>query len=197
MLLSLHGGHSKEFCNHASGDLEAMIKRYIQLGFTHAGISEHIPPYKNELMYDDEKEAGLSAEIIFTRFDSYTVKCEELKRKYQNQIQIFRGFETETYSGYEKYIPALIQRFKPDYIVGSVHHVNDICFDSSPEAYLKAVDSCKGIHAFYKAYFDLQHEMLVKIKPQVAGHFDLVRIFDPDYEQTMKEESIKKEYQEI
>jgi histidinol-phosphatase (PHP family) len=191
MLLSLHGGHSRDYCNHASGDLEAMITRYIELGFTHAGISEHIPPYTDGLMYEDEKEAGLSSEIIFNRFDSYTFKCEELKKKYENEIEIFRGFETETYSGYEKYIPALIKRFQPDYIVGSVHHINDICFDSSPEAYSKAVDSCKGIHNFYKAYYDLQYEMLLKIRPQVAGHFDLVRIFDSDYERTIKDKAIK------
>jgi histidinol-phosphatase (PHP family) len=139
MLLSLHGGHSRKYCNHASGDLEAMINKYIDLGFTHAGISEHIPPYSENLMYDDEKEAGLSPEIIFSRFESYIKDCEKLKKKYKNKIKIFKGFETETYSGYKRYIPALIKRFRPDYIVGSVHHVNDICFDSSPESYRKAV----------------------------------------------------------
>ncbi|MDY0362328.1 MAG: histidinol-phosphatase [Desulforegulaceae bacterium] len=191
MLLSLHGGHSSEFCNHASGDLEAMIEKYIDLGFTHVGISEHIPPYNDKLMYEDEKSAGLTSEIIFNRFELYTFKCEELKKKYKKQITIFRGFETETYSGYEKYIPALIKRFEPDYVVGSVHHINDICFDSSLYDYKNAVDSCKGLENFYNAYFDLQYEMLLEIKPQVAGHLDLVRIFDPDYENTMKEKSIR------
>jgi len=191
MLLSLHGGHSRNFCNHASGDLEAMIKRYIELGFTHIGICEHIPPYTSFLMYDDEKEAGLSSEIIYTRFESYITKCEEFKKKYQNQIKIFKGFETETYSGYEKYIPELIKKFKPDYIVGSVHHINDIGFDFSPDSYFKAVDSCGNITSFYKMYFDLQYEMLLNIKPQVVGHFDLVRIFDSGYEDHIKDKNIK------
>ncbi|MGE4520830.1 MAG: histidinol-phosphatase [Desulfobacteraceae bacterium] len=192
MLLSLHGGHSRKFCNHASGDLEAMIIKYIELGFTHVGICEHIPPYADHLRYDDEKESGLSAEVIFSRFESYIAECGILKEKYRNHIKIFKGFETETYSGYEKYIPALVRKFRPDYIVGSVHHINDLCFDSSPGAYSDTVESCGGIIDFYNQYFDLQYEMLLNIKPQVAGHFDLARIFDPDYENHIKESGIKK-----
>jgi histidinol-phosphatase (PHP family) len=190
MLLSLHGGHSGEFCNHASDTLDGMIKRYIELGFTHVGISEHLPPYDYNLMYDDEKECGLTPDIIFDRFESYIVKCNELKDKYKNEIKIFVGFETETYSGYDRFVPSMVNKYRPDYFVGSVHHINDLCFDSSKEHYKKAVDSCKSITDFYNAYFDKQYEMFLKIKPQVAGHFDLVRIFDTDYEKRFKEKSV-------
>ncbi|MDY0132588.1 MAG: histidinol-phosphatase [Desulforegulaceae bacterium] len=192
MLLSLHGGHSKDFCNHASGNLEAMIEKYVELGFTHVGVSEHIPPYTKDLMFDDEKEAGLCPEIMFSRFEAYILKIEQLKIKYKNKLKIFKGFEAESYSGYKRYIPALVKRFKPDYIIGSVHHLNDICFDLSPEAYSKTIDSCGTIIDFYNQYFDLQYEMLLNIRPQIAGHFDLVRIFDEDYEKNMKRDSVRK-----
>lgn len=192
MLLSLHGGHSGEFCNHAKDTLEEMLIRYIELGFTHVGISEHVPPYDYNLMYDDEKDSGLTPDIIFDRFESYIIKCKSLKNKYKDKIKIFVGFETETYSGYEKFIPALVKRYSPNYFVGSVHHINDLGFDSSKDHYKKAIDSCGSIIDFYKAYFDKQYEMFLKIKPQVAGHFDLVRIFDRDYEKRLKEKSIIK-----
>jgi len=33
----------------------------------------------------------------------------------------------------------------------------------------------------YCAYFDRQYELLSALKPEVVGHFDLIRIFDPNY----------------
>jgi len=43
-LISLHGGHSGQYCNHAEDLLEDIIQKYIQLGFKKVGITEHIPP---------------------------------------------------------------------------------------------------------------------------------------------------------
>lgn len=190
MLLSLHGGHSGEFCNHAQDFLEDIVLQYIKLGFTHLGISEHMPPVCASLMYDDEKEAGLTPDFMNKRFATYIDTCNSLKAKYKNQIIIFTGFETEAYSGYESFIPFLIKKYSPNYIVGSVHHINDLCFDFSEKHYAEAVDSCGGIMQFYEKYFDVQYEMLQCLRPQVVGHFDLARIFDSDYELHLNNKSI-------
>lgn len=192
MLISLHGGHSGEFCNHASDTLEDLILKYIELGFTHVGISEHMPPVSEELMYVDEREKGLTPEQLMDRFESYIKTGKSLKYKYRSSIKIYIGLETETYTGYESHISNIIDRHKPDYMVGSVHHVNDLCFDYSKEFYEKAVESCGGINKFYEEYFDLQYEMISKIKPQVVGHFDLARIFDAEYEKRLSNKNIKK-----
>jgi histidinol-phosphatase (PHP family) len=34
----------------------------------------------------------------------------------------------------------------------------------------------------YMAYFDAQYEMIRDLHPFVVGHFDLIRIYDPDFE---------------
>jgi len=39
-LISLHGGHSGQFCSHAKDDLEDILLRYMDLGFTRVGITE-------------------------------------------------------------------------------------------------------------------------------------------------------------
>ena len=39
-------------------------------------------------------------------------------------------------------------------------------------------------------YFDLQYEMISLLRPSVVGHFDLIRIFDPDYRYRLKKPSI-------
>ena len=71
--------------------------------------------------------------------------------------------------------------FEPDYIVGSVHFVADMGFDYSKEQYDKTAEAVGGLDALYCEYFDLQYEMIEFLKPAVVCHFDLIRIFDPEY----------------
>ncbi len=179
--VSVHGGHSGEFCNHAKDTLEEIINAYIKKGFKWVGITDHIPPVSDRFLYQDEKEAGLNAQIMYVRFRKYISACRNLQKKYADAIKIYVAFETETYSGYESHIRKLIQEFQPDYIVGSVHHVDDIPFDYSPELYAMAAEACGGLDALYCRYFDRQYEMIHALKPSVVGHFDLIRLYDADY----------------
>jgi histidinol-phosphatase (PHP family) len=91
------------------------------------------------------------------------------------------GFETENCSGSIAYTQVLVRTFRPDYIVGSVHHVKDIAFDYSQAHYQAACEQCGGIDGLYLTYLDEQYEMVRTLSPQVVGHFDIVRIYDPDY----------------
>lgn len=191
-LISLHGGHSGQFCCHASDNLEDVVRKYIRLGFRQVGITEHIPPPNDRFRYPDEIEQGFSKDDLLERFCDYFGTLDRLKKKYGKQIRIYAGMETETVTGYKDHVSLLVSRFKPDYLVGSVHHVNDICFDYSKEEFERAVRSCGSIDALYTSYFDLQYEMIVNIKPFIVGHFDLVRIFDPDYEHRLVLTEIEK-----
>lgn len=72
-----------------------------------------------------------------------------------------------------------------DYVVGSVHHVGGECVDFSKQDYERIASRFGGLAQMYAAYFDAQFEMMQAIKPEVVGHFDLVRLHDPDYLQTL------------
>ena len=132
-LVSVHGGHSGQFCNHAKDSLENIIKAYAERGFVWAGITEHMPPIHDGFLFPDEIEAGLTAARLYDRFGQYIETGRQLQKKYASSIDILVGFETETYSGYAEIIPHLINEFQPDYIVGSLHHVDDMSFDFSPD----------------------------------------------------------------
>ncbi|THB77851.1 MAG: histidinol-phosphatase HisJ family protein [Desulfobacteraceae bacterium] len=180
-LVSYHGGHSGEFCLHAEDTLDDVIKAYILHGFTRIGITEHVPPPKDSFRYADEVDAGLDANALYQRFETYCSRVREYQAQYKDQLRIYLAFETESYTGYQAYTRDLVQTFSPDYILGSVHHVRDICFDYSPEDYQRAVDACGGIDNLYHDYFDLQYEMITSLTPSVVAHFDLVRIHDSNY----------------
>ncbi|MCG8616007.1 MAG: histidinol-phosphatase [Desulfobacterales bacterium] len=189
-LISLHGGHSGQFCNHADNTLEEMIQAYIAKGFTTVGISEHMPPAHDGFLYPDEIKKGLSAEDLQKNFARYFEELERLQNVYKDKIQILRAFETETITGYQDQVRELIDRYQPDYIVGSVHHINDVCLDYSAETYNKIAEDLGSVEAMYLAYFDAQYEMIQSLRPFVVGHFDLIRIYDTDYVQRLQRPAV-------
>lgn len=190
--ISYHGGHSGQYCNHAKDKLEDIIIRYIELGFPVVGITEHIPPPDDSFLYPDEKEAGLTASVIQNQFGRYFQELDGLQKKYKDQITIYKGMETETISGYVSHVQALIKQFNPDYLVGSVHHVDDTWIDYSKTLYNSLVASLGSHEALYEKYFDLQYEMIKTLKPFIIGHFDLIRIYDSQYEARLSAPEIEK-----
>lgn len=183
--VSIHGGHSGQFCHHASDRLEDIIRTYIKEGFSWVGITEHMAPLSDAFRYPDEAEEDLSAAYLLDRFRTYFKECRSLRQKYSSKIEIYSAFETETYAGSGDFVNQLVKELKPDYLVGSVHHVHDICIDYDEAHFKKAVKQAGSIESLYQDYFDAQFEMLQELEPSVVGHFDLVRKYDPDYLETL------------
>ena len=104
-----------------------------------------------------------------------------MQRRYADTIEILVGFETEDTPGAIALAQRLIAQYEPDYIVGSVHHIDGIPFDYNEREYRRAADAVGGMEALYCAYFDRQHDLIAQLKPQVVGHFDLIRLFDSVY----------------
>jgi histidinol-phosphatase (PHP family) len=179
--VSIHGGHSGQFCNHAHDTLEAIIQAYIAKGFSWVGISEHMPPADDRFLYPEERAAGLNAASMADRFKQYILEGRELQKRYADRIEIFIGFETEVYTGAIPLALKLIETYQPDYVLGGVHHVDDIPFDYSVEEYNRAVDAAGDEESLYCRYFDQQLELIETVRPSVVAHFDLIRLFDPDY----------------
>ncbi len=183
--VSVHGGHSGQFCHHATDSLEEIIQLYIEKEFSWVGITEHTPAISDALLYPIQIAAGLTPESLLRTFGEFMVECRRLQKKYRSKIEIFAAMEIETYTGYQEFIPFLINTYRPDYIVGSVHFVDDMGFDYSREQYDIAVETVGGKDELYCRYFDQQYTMIQLLKPAVVGHFDLVRIFDADYKRRL------------
>ena len=191
-LISLHGGHSGQFCQHAKNSLAEIAAAYAARGFAWAGLTEHMPPPEDRFCYPDEVKKGLTAEFLNQRFADYMTEARRLQKEYEGRLRLLVGFETETYTGAIPHIQKLMETYRPDYIVGSVHHTADINFDFSPSHYASAVKTVGGIRELYFAYFDEQLAMIEALRPLVVGHFDLVRIYDPKYSERLKSPEIKK-----
>lgn len=175
--VSLHGGHSGQYCDHASGTLRGVIESAIAKGFSTYGISEHAPRLGEHYLYAHERELGWTVEKIVTDFESYGEAIFKLADEYADRITVLRGYEIEVvpHDRYTEIMLGYRERFGFDYMVGSVHYMHDISIDSSMEEFQDVLRVCGGLEALAIAYYESVAEMIDALKPEVVAHLDLIR----------------------
>ncbi|PPR06725.1 hypothetical protein CVT26_001330 [Gymnopilus dilepis] len=181
-----HHSHSGQFCKHASGLLEDVVREAIRKGFQVYGLTEHVPRYREVDLYPEESQ--LTLEALSNEFDKFLVEAHRLKSIYADQVALLVGLETEYITTLDlENLSKMLERLgeRVEYIVGSVHHVNGIPIDFDLPTYQMALSSFADEKeedrqgAFLSAYFDAQYELLRRFKPEIIGHFDLCRLYKP------------------
>jgi len=183
--VSIHGCHSREFCGHADDTLADILQEYADQEYRWVGVTEHMPVDTMAYMPSEEAEAGLTVATLNERFDRYAQSARGLKSELAGRLDVIFGFETEVYPGYKNQLDRLLDVHQPEYIVGSVHFLNGLGIDSSPEKLQKNAAQVGGFDVLYNQYFDTQLELIERYSPRVIGHFDLIRLFDANYERHM------------
>ena len=89
--VSVHGGHSGEFCCHAVDSLEEIVVAYIEKGLDWVGITEHAPPVDDRFRYPEEIKAGLT---IFG-----PKGCKSCNAGYKGRVGIFQVMEVSEAMG--------------------------------------------------------------------------------------------------
>ena len=79
-----------------------------------------------------------------------------------------------------------------EYLVGSIHHVNEIPIDFDQATFIRALSSFapdvedeqekRAMGALLEHYLDVQYELLIRFRPEVIGHLDLCRLYHPHLE---------------
>lgn len=179
---SYHGGHSGEFCGHAKGKLEAVVQRAIEAGFTHYGLSEHCPRYRDEDLYGEERAAGMTPASLLAAFRRYADEAFKLRERYAERIQLLVGFETERlppgdWAARMRELRALAPF---EYVIGSVHDIDGEWVDYKPEVTEALAERVGGRARLQALYFDAIADMVRTLKPDVVGHIDLIRKFEGD-----------------
>jgi histidinol-phosphatase (PHP family) len=116
---------------------------------------------------------------LATTYADFQYEAQKIRDLYKDQISLLIGAEIEFINkDYAQHVDDLRKTYKADYVVGSLHHVNSVPIDFSPELYQEALGQVNGqLKDLYIRYFDEQYIMLQSVKPEVVGHFDLIRIF--------------------
>ena len=175
---SYHGGHSGEFCRHAKDSLADVVERAIAAGFSHYGLSEHAPRFRTEDVFPDETDLGPDG--LQAVFHKYAQEAVRLRDAYRDRISLLVGFETERLppGDWARRMRDIRASAPFDYIVGSVHDIDGMVIDVSPERTAAIAETLGGREAMQIRYFDALAELVATLKPEVVGHIDLIRKFD-------------------
>ncbi|HER44320.1 MAG TPA: histidinol-phosphatase HisJ family protein [Candidatus Eisenbacteria bacterium] len=113
----LHGN----FCGHARGALEEYVSSARAKGFREIGFSAHLP----KVIDPDPYHAMLEDDL-----PRYVDLVHSLQRRHEDDIVIRLGIEADYFPGYEEETERLLAAYPFDYVLGSVHFLDDWHFTS-------------------------------------------------------------------
>lgn len=199
-----HHSHSGDYVEHATGTLEQMIQTAKDRKFEQFCLTEHMPRLEHKFLYPEELDKGMTTNSLDDRFEKYLQHAHEIqKRENANgKLKILIGLEVE---GIDVPHIEAVEKYRPliNMCVGSVHFVKGIPIDFDEANWRKAREACDGsTRQLYKEYYELQYKVLTMVEPDIAGHFDLIRLFrvndvDPTTGKLLSEVNIETDWPDV
>lgn len=153
-------------CKHADGVLEEYVQQAIRIGLDEIGLSDHTPMPDN---WDHE------VRMTEAQFRSdYVPEVKRLQEKYRGQITVKFGLEGDFMPGTEAWVKEFNAKSDFDYVIGSVHYIDDWGFDNP--TFVAKYDE-KDINDIYGLYYDRIAGSARSGLFDVVGHCDLVKKF--------------------
>lgn len=182
--VSLHGGHSVTSCDHAQDSLRDILEAAVAQGYHTFGVTEHAPRVDARFLYQEEIRMGWDVPKIIRDFEAYAEAVKLLASEFANRLTVLRGFEAEVVptDGYCELMTGYRQLFGFDYMVGSVHWVDEVLIDGPREEFYRAAHLQGGVESLAVRYYQTVAEMVRGLKPEVVGHLDVVRKHAPSEE---------------
>lgn len=157
-------------CGHASGETEAYVQQALALGFKEIGIADHLPMYWLPEELQDREIA-----MTFAQLPGYVQEVKELQQKYP-QLAIRLGIEADYIPGAEMRLKQALAGYDWDYIIGSVHFLENWGFDDPRqlEEYQR-----RDPEDYWQEYYRLVQESALTGLFDIIGHADLIKKFNP------------------
>ncbi|RPH93321.1 MAG: histidinol-phosphatase HisJ family protein [Calditrichaeota bacterium] len=151
--------HSK-LCRHGAGDIAEYVEAAIGKGVTEIGFSEHIPVPG----LDDP-----TGRMIPADWDVYVDQVFAARDKYRG-ITIRFGIEADYLPLYMNYIEDFLLKYPFDFIIGSIHFVDDWDF-SNPALKYRLMEF--GVERLFIRYYEAAAKAASSGLYDIFGHFDL------------------------
>ncbi|WP_216830778.1 histidinol-phosphatase [Alkalihalobacterium elongatum] len=177
----LHTHHER--CGHAEGNIEAYIKAAIENGLDVIGIADHAPYF-----HKSEDHPSPRITMAKSEFPNYVEEVLLLKEKYKDQIQVLLGIECDFFPGQMEHYQKELQKYPFDYIIGSVHFVENISIFKKGRFEELTNEQKKNTK---EEYYHLIEQSACSGMFQVLGHIDAMKAFYPEFSK-IETEAIEK-----
>lgn len=109
------------------------------------------------------------------QYPDYVEKVLEAKNKYKEDIDIYLGAEFEWLPKYEGWIAQEIQKYPFDYVIGSVHYVNNYPIDYTQKWFEELVEKTGGIKIVVSRYYQEIRNAIQSDLFDGLGHLDRIK----------------------
>ena len=154
----LHGN----FCGHASGELEEYVTAALEKSFREIGFSAHLP----KVIDPDPYHAMLEEDL-----PRYVDLVHSLQERYRGRIVIRLGIEADYFLGHEEKTERLLAAYPFDYVLGSVHFLDDWHFTSRVGLPRYETEDPASV---FPRYFDLLGRMIGTGLFDIVAHADAI-----------------------
>jgi len=152
-------------CGHAIGTPKEYVEEAIHIGLKEIGFSDHAPMVHQRM-------AGITMD--FHELPTYHRHIEEVQKQYNHKISIKIALEADFIPGYETKTKEITTGFPYDYIIGSVHFIDNWAFDDpAAREYWKKYD----VNEVYRKYYSLLRQSAQSGLFDIIGHCDLPKKF--------------------
>lgn len=151
-------------CGHATGDVEDYVNEAKRKGLEEIGFSDHLP-------FVTHRDSAYTMDL--SELPEYHKDIEALQIKHTD-LSIKIGIEADYMEGHAEEIRGLIQRYDYDFVIGSIHFIQDWAFDDPKH---KDRWTHADVDQVYRRYYALLQASARSGLFDVIGHADLVKKF--------------------
>jgi histidinol-phosphatase (PHP family) len=161
--------HTHSLLSDGSGCYEEMVLTAIEKGLDEIGFSDHVSLKPVTWAMQDIDLPVMTRQIL------------KIRERFGHLINIRYGIEMDYFPGKEMAISRIIESLPLDYVIGSVHFIDDWNFDGDRSFYGKWSND-----ELYHTYFDLVQKAAKSGLFDILGHVDLIKKFAiyPETDQT-------------
>ncbi|MDD2195748.1 MAG: histidinol-phosphatase HisJ family protein [Bacteroidales bacterium] len=152
--------HMHTFLSDGRDDHEQMVASAAFRGISEIGFSDHI----------SIKPASWALPI--DRIDEMISRIHAVQSSDTKGIEVKFGVEMDYFFGMEKQIQKVIELLPVDYVIGSIHFVDDWNFDTDANEFDRV-----DVNKFYRQYFKLVQQSAKSKLFDIIGHCDLAKKF--------------------
>ncbi len=159
------------YCGHAEGTAVGMVRRAVQLGLMEIGFTGHFP-------YPDGFVDPLANCVIpREKFPQYISEILKLQEDFRGKILIRLAAEIDYLPKYVEQTRKMVQTYPFDYIMGSVHILENKQIDYSEELLSQYIEQLGGVQRLWENYWQHIEELISSELCDIVAHFDLPKKF--------------------
>ena len=169
--------HMHSILSDGKDTYEEMIRVAIAKGLDEIGFSDHVCL----------KPVEWSIQLV--GIPVMTEQILDLKQKYEDVIKIRYGIELDYFPGRETELKDIIESIPLDFVIGSVHFIDDWNFDCDQSLYGKWSND-----ELYEHYFGLIQQAASSGLFDTIGHLDIIkkfRVYPESNQDKLFEDTIK------